>query len=284
MDDLSPETATPLPSDYDNPVIDVVGGVVDGAIDLVQEVVGRVSDFIDEIDMSLPSISLADGSEDGVDLSKTDSDLFFAAMDGVSGSPDEWLVEWFYQEVDGYCGPSSAAQIISQYTGLDITDPEQLMSRAMELGLMHNDDPTQGMTLPNLEILLEDQGVPASIETSSMADLAERLDSGHGVIAMVDSGEIWGTDVGPEDNKADHVLVVAGIDHDRGVVILSDPGVSTGNGLEVPIAQFEDAWEDSGFTMLVADEPSEGLMSDRVQEAPSDGRRAPWAAIDLRKH
>ncbi|TQF75197.1 hypothetical protein FK531_00375 [Rhodococcus spelaei] len=187
------------------------------------------------------------------------------ADDGVHGNPVAWTLNWFYQQVDGYCGPSAVAQVVAQYTGETITDPQLLVDRATELGLMG--DPAEGMSLPNIEALLEDQGVSATLTDGSLDDLRERLDNGYGVIAMVDSGEIWHPDQeSGEDDTADHVLVVAGIDDTRGVVILSDPGVPSGNQLEVPIEQFEDAWADSGHQMLVTDAPDDGLI-DRPRRA-----------------
>ncbi|MGO4205013.1 hypothetical protein AB4Z09_25405 [Rhodococcus sp. TAF43] len=116
-----------------------------------------------------------------------------------------------------------------------------------------------------------------------MDDLAAKLADGYGVIAMVDSGELWTpAEEIVEDNKPDHVLVVAGIDTDRGVMILSDPGNPDGTGLEVPIAQFEDAWADSGNTMLVADDTDPDL----VAGAPADETAMAlqprlWAMVDL---
>ncbi|MEU2005150.1 C39 family peptidase [Rhodococcus sp. NPDC019627] len=214
-----------------------------------------------------------------------------ASGDGVYGDPVEWSVNWFYQQVDGYCGPSSAAQVIAQYTGVVIDDPQELVDRALELGLMQDGDPTLGMTLPNLEILLEDQGVPCTVQDSSIDDLKTKLDDGYGVIAMVDSGEIWHPDrEAGEDDTADHFLIVAGIDEARGVVILSDPGAPNGNQLEVPIDQFQDAWADSGQRILVADTPDPDLADQPdqprapVAEASPVAVTAPdrrWAMIDL---
>lgn len=204
--------------------------------------------------------------------------------DGIYGSPDAISDNWFYQEVDGYCGPSSAAQIVSEYTGLDIKDPEQLAQRSSELGLWADGDPTHGMTVANLEVLLEDQGVPCHIEESSMTDLKTKLENGYGVIAMVDSGEIWHPEQeAGEDNAPDHALVVSGIDEARGVVILSDPGSPNGNQETVPIAQFQDAWADSGNEMLVADAPDADL-ADTTKVDPTAMAiepKAPWAIVDL---
>ncbi|MGO4205173.1 C39 family peptidase [Rhodococcus sp. TAF43] len=182
-----------------------------------------------------------------------------AADDSVHGNPAAWTLNWFYQQINGYCGPSAVGQIVAQYTGATITDPQELVDRAVELGLMG--DPGEGMTLPNIEKLLEDQGVPCSLTSSSLDDLRAKLDDGYGVIAMVDSGEIWHPDQETDDaDLPDHVLVVAGIDDERGVVILSDPGVPNGDQLEVPIEQFDDAWADSEHQMVVTDAPDAGLL------------------------
>lgn len=187
-----------------------------------------------------------------------ESDVPTADDDGVHGNPAAWTLNWFYQQINGYCGPSAVGQIVAQYTGATITDPQELVDRAVELGLMG--DPGEGMTLPNIEKLLEDQGVPCSLTSSSLDVLRAKLDAGYGVIAMVDSGEIWQPDQETDDDLPDHVLVVAGIDDERGVVILSDPGVPNGDQLEVPIEQFDDAWADSGHQMVVTDAPDVALL------------------------
>lgn len=189
---------------------------------------------------------------------------------GVHGNPVQWTIDWFYQQVDGYCGPAVVGQLVAEYTGANITDPQHLVERAVELGLLSAEDPAAGMTLPDIERLLEDQGVPATISSGSLDDLRARLDDGHAVIAMVDSGEIWQPSrEGVEDERPDHVLVVAGIDDERGVVILSDPGVPNGSQLEIPIEQFEQAWADSGNQMLVADHPDPDLIT-AAPTAPSN--------------
>ncbi|GBF17718.1 hypothetical protein Br6_05125 [Rhodococcus sp. Br-6] len=235
---------------------------------------------------TIPAVSVPDLDEPTIPAVDTD-DAIVAPVeepaDGTHGNAAAWTADWFFQEVDGYCGPSSAAQVVSEYTGLDISDPQQLVDRALELGLFVGGDPTNGMTITSLEVLLKDQGVPCHIESSSMDDLAAKLDDGYGVIAMVDSGELWTpADEIVEDDTADHVLVVAGIDTDRGIVTLSDPGNPNGNGLEVPISQFEGAWADSGNTMLVADDTDPDLAA----EAPADEtamalQPRPWAMVDL---
>ena len=219
---------------------------------------------------------------DPTDPPADDTDGTPVPDDGTYGTPTAWTADWFYQEVDGYCGPSSVAQIVSEYTGLDISDPQQLVDRALELGLFPNGDPSQGMTSKSMEILMEDQGIPCHLESSSITDLEEKLSEGYGVIAMVDSGEIWypGEET-VEDDTADHALVVAGIDTERGVVILSDPGHPDGSQLEVPIERFEDAWSDSGHEMLVADAPDIDLADSTVDPTVAALAPRPWAIITL---
>lgn len=216
------------------------------------------------------------------------------AADNVDGDPNEYQEHWFYQERDGLCGPSTVAQVVSEYTGLDIDNPEYMEDRAVELGLFADGDPAKGMTIDNLEVLLEDQGVPCHVEHSSMADLETRLEGGYGVIAFVDSDRIWGQ---PDDDggKPDHVVVVAAVDEEKGVVYLSDPGNPDGNMEEVPIDVFEQSWASSDHTMLVADQPAPDDQHERpdsqphrpepdrsVSGTPDLGDWSKWAVIDLR--
>jgi len=237
----------------------------------------------DPVDPAVSVPELDEPTDPAVDTDDTIEVPDAESDGGTHGNAGAWTQDWFFQEVDGYCGPSSAAQVVSEYTGLDISDPQQLVDRALELGLFIDGDPTSGMTMASLEVLLEDQGVPCHIEMSSMDDLAAKLDAGYGVIAMVDSGEIW-TPGGEavEDDTPDHALVVAGIDTDRGVVILSDPGNPDGNQSEVPIAQFEDAWADSDNKMLVADDTDPDLATPAaVDETAMALQPRPWAMVDL---
>ncbi|MGO4205014.1 hypothetical protein AB4Z09_25410 [Rhodococcus sp. TAF43] len=94
-----------------------------------------------------------------------------APEDGTYGNAAAWTGDWFFQEYDGYCGPSSAAQVVSEYTGLDISDPQQLVDRALELGLFVGDYPANGMTITSLEVLLEDQGVPVTSSPAAWTTL-----------------------------------------------------------------------------------------------------------------
>ena len=71
--------------------------------------------------------------------------------DGVAGNHFLWSDDWFWQEVDGYCGPTAAAFLLNQFQDAGISNPEYMVERAVSLGLMG--DPTQGMYTDDLATL-----------------------------------------------------------------------------------------------------------------------------------
>jgi hypothetical protein len=222
--------------------------------------------------------AFADDPSMGFDPTTDHTGNYSYGGDTLDGDPTEYQNHWFYQEQDGLCGPSSVAELVSQYTGLNIDNPQYMEQRAQELGLFADGDPSQGMTLGNLQTLLSDQGVPCHVESSDMSELESRLDGGYGVIAFVNAETIWGE---PGDtSEPDHALVVAGIDETKGVVYLSDPGNPDGNVEAVPISTFESAWDASGDSMLVADSPAPDQAGSPAATPVADS--SPWAAIDLR--
>lgn len=187
-------------------------------------------------------------------------DQFFAE-DGVAGNHFPWSLNWFSQEINGYCGPTSVAIVLNQFLGAGINNPEYMVEQAQLLNLMG--DPSMGMHTDDIATLLTSFGVQAHVTTSSIEDLAVKLEMGYGVIACVDSGEIWHDDPADdqfEDNTSDHALVVSEIDFNNGIVTLADPGEPDGSIETVSIAEFEDAWADSGFEMVVTDDPDPKLV------------------------
>ena len=185
-------------------------------------------------------------------------DPTWSVEDGVLvGDPTGAAEHWFEQAQNGFCVPASVAQIVSDYTGVHFADESQFVALANELGVLTiGPDGVPGMTAEGALTLLEAAGVPASLETQAeVGTLVEYLDAGHNVMLFMDSGEYWyGEDI--EDNRMDHAVVLTGIDLERGVAILSDPGTPDGNSLEVPLDVFTDAWADSGNTLLVSDQPA----------------------------
>jgi hypothetical protein len=171
------------------------------------------------------------------------------------GDPAGDAEHWFTQAANGYCVPSSIAQIVSEYTGAHHADESAFVARANALNLFTiGPDGAPSMGIDGAHALLEDAGVPASIEIGIGVDtLVGYLAEGRRVMLAVDSDEIW---YGVEDQDAvDHAVVLTGIDTARGVAILSDPGTPDGNMMEVPLDVLADAWADGGNAALVCDSP-----------------------------
>lgn len=209
--------------------------------------------------------------------------------DGVYGTPDAFEETWFDQGADGLCGPSAVTQIVNQFTGLDVTDPQYMSDRASELGLWGPEGPSGGMLTTDLVTLMNDQGVPCHMESSSLEDLQSKLSDGYGVVATIDSGVVWGTDGADEIAIPDHAVVVAGIDTVNNTVILSDTGNPDGGNQEtVPLDTFMKAWDSSLDQMIVSDSPDRDLADAPVPAAPAPspeilgGYYEDWAMINLR--
>lgn len=213
----------------------------------------------------------------------------------VVGDPEEYSQVWFQQAVNGFCMPSSVAQIISVYTGETMTDEMQVVQSANQLQLWSvGGDGVPGMTSENAVTLLEAYGIPVELTHELIGDhaleaLDQALADGRGVIITIDSGEVWYGEK-TEDHVLDHAVVVAGIDYDRGVVLLSDPGNPNGNLEEVPIEVFMDAWADSRYEMITCDEPAAALTdgpggADGGVAASGEGLDAvftrPWAMLPV---
>mgnify|MGYP002714263337 CR=1 FL=1 len=268
-----PTTFVEPPADVDADFIEPEAAPVPGV--LVAEPVDTPEPVLEsepeEASAPEPGVTVDPIAED-VDMFNPDAtqvllDQDFFAYDGVAGNQFAWHNDWFYQEVDGYCGPSSVAIILNEFAGAGITNPEYMVAQALELGLM--DDPNQGMYTRNIAELLSANGIGAEVQYSSIDDLAAKLEMGYGVIACVDGGEVWldnDTDIYSEDNLSDHALVVTQVDFNAGTVTLADPGSPDGNGLTVSIEQFEDAWADSNFEMVATTEIDSDLVDPSMEE------------------
>ncbi|HEY9313907.1 C39 family peptidase [Williamsia sp.] len=191
-----------------------------------------------------------------------------------AGDADEYSEHWFLQAENGTCVPASVAQIVAEYTGEDIRSEEAFIAMAQENGYFAGGDVSGGMSIYAAADLLEQSGIPASVETGTMSDLSTALEEGRGVLLYVDSGEYWDPEQEERDEArgrdegGDHCVVISEIDYDKGVVYLSDPGHPDGDRMEVPLDEFEEAWGDADNTMIVCDEPSPN--SGVHDTAPSD--------------
>ncbi len=187
---------------------------------------------------------------------------------------------WFQQNSQFSCGPSSAAQIISDFTGNIQADESLLAARALEQGWY---DPASGMTADNLERLLDDQGVPSTVHRDQgFADVEQYLREGRAVVMFLDARDVMPT-TGFEDYVAadqpensaedtvDHFVRVIGIDRAANVAILANPGYAGASQVEIPLDQLEEAWNDNtnrpGFAV---DRAHILIVSDAADTTPDD--------------
>ncbi|MGF1490838.1 MAG: C39 family peptidase [Prochloraceae cyanobacterium] len=144
-------------------------------------------------------------------------------------------------------------QLILRDFGIYVSESE-LVEQAMSYGWYY---PGEGTDARDVGNLLELYGVQVNRYQDADIDfLAAELEQGKRIIIGVDSGELWhpASERG-EDYKADHSLLVVGIDYYDRVVIIRDPG--TGDiAKEYTFEQFMDAWHDSNFEMISTVEPA----------------------------
>lgn len=263
----------------------------------------------DDKDSSSPTSWFADGdSKDdtkNVDFEDEDDDEKDADDDGkhpqgdpnstsLVGDPFGDAELWFEQAVNGTCAPSAIAQIVSEYTGETFANEEEFANWAIENGVMEvlPDGTTTGMYAPDIVDMLEAHGVPAELEDGlEIQDLKEMLADDVGVAVMVDADEYWGPmygyDPGPEDNAINHIVMVTGIDEDKGVVYVNDTGTPDGEAMEIPIEYFEDAWEDGNNQAVVCDEPAPDTAAATVgsglpqSESVSSLLEGKWAMLPV---
>ncbi|MGY1829741.1 C39 family peptidase [Geodermatophilus sp. SYSU D01180] len=219
----------------------------------------------------------------------------------VAGDPAEDAEFWLYQgDGQGTCAPTAVAMVIADVLDSPMVTNDVVLDRALQLGLIEYDpamdgepgidsaDDWSGMDTADMMRLCESFGLDVSASFGDTGHLVEALDAGRAVMVGLDAHEIWSsvdddtTDQGVDDN---HAVVVTGIDLTNGLVYLNDPGAPDGQGAVLPLAQFEDAWADSGNDMIVTDFTEDqaavtvdldGLLPDR--DPPFMGEETPLGA------
>lgn len=152
-------------------------------------------------------------------------------------------------------------QIILKEFGIDLTE-DQLRNEALSYGWYD----VGGTSPADTGKLLELHGISVSqYDNANIFNLVNELAQGHKVIVGVDSGELWEDNIFDklfEDSRADHALIVSGVDTsdpNNVKVILTDPG--TGDLLkEYPMDKFVDAWQDSNCFMVATNDPTPNVF------------------------
>jgi hypothetical protein len=196
------------------------------------------------------------------------------------GNPEKAAPYWQHQQLDN-CVLMATADMVGELTGKKISEFEITAVATVTPSVVHPgtiyvppigslDDPNQGMGTDPVDVLrlLQHYDLTGKlggdlakgtkdkfVVQTGMDALAQYLKDGHKIMAIVNAQTIWGDTKGPYD-KANHALVVTGIDTDKGIVHLNDSGNPKGRDFQVKTATFEKAWATSGQSIVVTDQTS----------------------------
>jgi hypothetical protein len=113
------------------------------------------------------------------------------------------------------------------------------------------------VSVRGLAALLEGAGVPAAVEDGhALEDLAQEVEAGWGVVAFVNSGELWGRPDALGNGDADRAVLVAAVARHptQGELLgvyVRDP-VGPAESAFIPADRWEAAWLGAGGVFVVA--------------------------------
>jgi hypothetical protein len=178
---------------------------------------------------------------------------------GIIGDPANDMVVWHQQAYSDTCAVVAQEFIIDSLTGEHVSE-DSLIGEALDHGWYV---PGGGTPLYHLGDLLQDHGIHIEKEhEATLADIAEKLRHHQKIIVGVNEEDIkyhqapndlLSSYPGIPGQRADHAVEVIGIvntDPIHPMVILNDPAISGGCGIEVPADIFEYAWSSSNCFML----------------------------------
>jgi hypothetical protein len=189
-----------------------------------------------------------------------------AASTGVYGDPAAVAKYWRQQSLEDNCGLMSVADVVGEITGNEPTE-QQMITLAQNTPSGTNPGPIYasstdpshadgngGVEMADLVVLLDHYGVKSAMywtahpETTGLPALQQYLRVGRKAIAWVNSAVIWNTS--DQRTKADHYLVVTGIDTNKKIVHLNDPGADHPDE-QVSITTFTNAWRTGEESIVV---------------------------------
>ena len=188
------------------------------------------------------------------------------AASGVYGDPDAAAKYWQEQSLEDNCGLMAVADVVGEITGNAPTE-RQMIKLAQHTPSGTNpgpiyaprDDPSHtngngGIEMADEVVLLDHYGIKSAMyydkhpEQTGLRALEQYLGNNRKIIAWVNSAIIW--DTHDERTKADHFLVVTGIDTNKEIVHLNDPGVEYPDE-QVSITTFTRAWHTGEDSIVV---------------------------------
>jgi hypothetical protein len=195
------------------------------------------------------------------------------------GDPTTAAKYWVHQKYDD-CAIMSSADVVGQITGklpseraiikVAQSTPSATHPGSIYLKPADKNDPNSGMgTNPDdLPTLLEHYGVHGQntdADTAAKTGVATGMDaleqylgSGHAVIVGLNAEMIWNQPIENKGNdgqpRADHAVVVTGVDTANGIVHLNDSGSPQGKDEQIRMDVFVKAWATSHNFMTVTQE------------------------------
>ncbi|MGO0063455.1 LysM peptidoglycan-binding domain-containing protein [Brevibacillus fluminis] len=197
------------------------------------------------------------------------------------------IEEYHSQPADGLCVPYSLIGIADQFVGYDIPEAEFVaVAEANGLIAYNNDGTWSGMTLEDATKLLDLYGIPSHVEQGNIDTLIENLENGNKIVLAVDSDEIWYPMEGGGlmENQADHAIQLIGIDTsdpNNPIAIVNDPGQPDGQAWTLPLGLLEEAWADSGYSMLVTGPAPDGTAFDFISLISTPTEDVQSTAVDV---
>ena len=176
-----------------------------------------------------------------------------ANMDMVIGDPAEASEHWHIQQTSSTCAVASQEFVLEELTGKEFSEKE--LTAIAETNGWYDD----GTPFECVGNLIEYMGHHTERSTgNNIHDIEKCLANGGQVIVGVDSDELWNGEsndfFGP-GMDANHAIQVTGVnytDPHHPTVIINDSGVKNGCAAEIPLNDFMEAWEDSGYYMVEA--------------------------------
>jgi Peptidase_C39 like family len=188
------------------------------------------------------------------------------ATDGFYGDPATAAKYWQEQSLEDNCGLMSVADVVGEVTGHAPTE-RQMITLAENTPSGTNpgpiyaprSDPSHtngngGIEMADEVVLLDHYGIKSRMtyaehpEQTGLPALEQYLGNDRKIIAWVNSAIIWNTS--DQRKKADHFLVVTGIDTNKEIVHLNDPGADYADE-QVSIATFTNAWHTGEDSIVV---------------------------------
>ncbi len=189
---------------------------------------------------------------------------------GVYGDPVAAAKYWQAQSLEDNCGLMSVADVVGEITGHAPTE-QQMIKLGESTPSQTNpgpvyaprNDPSHtngggGIEMADAVVLLDHYGIQSEMTYAAHPDqtglpaLERYLAANRKVIAWVNSAVIWNTS--DQRTKADHFLVVTGIDTNREVVHLNDPGADHPDE-QVNIPAFVTGWQTGEDSIVVTAAP-----------------------------